>query len=235
MTALIIAAGRGERLDHITSGKPKTLLPVNGKPILQRILDDTSEAGFQQFIIVTGYENEKIEEYIDSRNEQYKIQMIKNKRWEGGNGISVLEAKPFLDHESMFLLLMSDHLIDSSVIKAMVKSTMNCPLLAVERNIEKVFDIEDATKVLIENNQVISIGKEIKHYNSVDIGVFLFDRNIFDCIERAIRDGDDSLTGGVKNLIKLKGLHAYSIPESIDWIDIDSEASYMYAQKMWRR
>src|SRR2546422_3293362 len=62
--AVILAAGRGARMEGLTADLPKPMLPAGGRPILERLLDRLVEAGFSQALIVTGYRAETIEDYF---------------------------------------------------------------------------------------------------------------------------------------------------------------------------
>jgi CDP-L-myo-inositol myo-inositolphosphotransferase len=147
----------------------------------------------------------------------------------------VLAAEKMIKKNRKFILMMSDHLIESNVIKAVVESGERCPLLTVERNLDKVLEIEDATKVFIDNEGIRSIGKDIKTFNGVDIGLFLLDRSIFYFLKESIGKGDDSLTAGIREMIEKEKLHIYSIPEESYWIDVDSVNSYNSAKQIWRK
>ena len=58
MKLIIIAAGKGSRLRAVTDGSPKTLLKVNGKTILDQIIENARFAGISDFVIITGYQHE---------------------------------------------------------------------------------------------------------------------------------------------------------------------------------
>jgi len=62
--AVILAAGRGTRMEGLTADLPKPMLPAGGRPILERLLDRLVDAGFSQALIVTGYRAELIEDYF---------------------------------------------------------------------------------------------------------------------------------------------------------------------------
>lgn len=233
MTGVIIAAGRGGRLSNVTGGMPKTLLLVNGKPIIQWIIDESYASGIKEFLVVTGYNSEKIRDYFN-KNPRDNLTFIYNPLWERGNGISVLSVEKMIDRSKEFVLMMSDHLIEGGVINAIIKER-RCPLLAVEKNIDKVFDIMDATKVYIDNKRVISIGKDLKRFNGVDAGLFLLNDSIFHFLKKSIKKGEDSLTAGIQEMIKRHKLYTYSIPNEVYWIDVDSKESYNNAIQMWRR
>jgi len=234
MTGVIIAAGRGGRLNKVSGGIPKTLLPINGKPILQWIIDESVNVGVSRFVIVTGYNGEKIEEYFRD-NLNVDVKLLFNPLWEKGNGISVLSAETEVIGEECFLLMMSDHLIEREIIRGILNMKKDQPALAVEENLSKVFDLEDATKVYIENKEIVSIGKELKQYNGIDAGLFLLNRTIFRFLKKAVGKGKDSLTEGIKEMIKEYRLFPFSIPRERFWIDVDSEESYSVAKQMWRQ
>lgn len=233
MIGVIIAAGSGERLSSVSGGKPKTLIDINGKPIIQWIIDDLRSVGAREFILVVGYEHEMIREYF-TKNGVAGIRFVYNDNWERGNGISVLSVSDYLIDDEVFLLAMSDHLIGKKALRALMKMKKEFPLLLVDRDPGNVFDIEDATKVMVKGRNIINIGKNISEYNGVDAGIFLLDRRVFPFLKARIEKGEESLTAGIKAMIGAHALTACTIPEGVYWIDIDSEDAYHNAMKMWR-
>jgi choline kinase len=234
MVGVIIAAGRGGRLSTVTGGMPKTLLSLHGKPIIQWIIDGARSAGIEEFVIVVGFEKEKIVEYFNN-NHQDGISIVFNQRWEYGNGISVLAAQEIVKGRGEFILMMSDHLFEKNLWKMVLESETARPTLAVERDLNKVFDIDDATKVNIVNGRIVDIGKDLSGYNGVDAGLFILDESIFEYLQKSIDHGLDSLTGGIREMVKSSTLYAYPIPDEVYWIDIDSEDAFHRANEMWRK
>lgn len=76
MKALIPAAGVGTRLRPHTITIPKALLLVAGRPILGHILDDLSEAGIDEFVVVVGYQGDRIREYIAHEHPDKKVEYV---------------------------------------------------------------------------------------------------------------------------------------------------------------
>ena len=66
MIAVILAAGMAKRLRPLTDNTPKCLLDVNGRSLLERSMDALKGAGIQEFVIVTGYLNHMIENFVKS-------------------------------------------------------------------------------------------------------------------------------------------------------------------------
>jgi choline kinase len=233
MTGVIIAAGRGERLRSLAGERPKTLIEINGKPMIQWIVDDLRSVGVDEFALVVGFAHEEIEEYF-KEDRASGIHFVYNDRWEKGNGISVLAASDYLMDDGPFLLAMSDHLIEKRAYLSLMEMKNEVPVLLVDRELGRVFDIDDATKVMVEEKRITDIGKKISDYNGVDAGIFLLDRRIFPFLREAIERGEESLTAGIRAMIGEHPLTACAIPEGVNWIDVDSEEAYNYAMKMWR-
>src|SRR4030067_1516477 len=62
--AVILAAGEGQRLRPFTVTKPKAMLTIAGKPILQHVVEALAQNGIRQIIIVAGYHREQIFDYM---------------------------------------------------------------------------------------------------------------------------------------------------------------------------
>jgi CDP-L-myo-inositol myo-inositolphosphotransferase len=129
---------------------------------------------------------------------------------------------------------MSDHLIGKGALEVLMAMRNDFPLLLVDRDLDNIFDIEDATKVMVEGSSITNIGKKISKFNGVDAGIFLLDSRIFPFLRENIEKGEESLTSGIRTMIGEHTLTACSIPEGVYWIDIDSEDAYKNAMKMWR-
>src|SRR5512137_941224 len=65
MKAVIIAAGKAERLRPLTSTKPKQLIPIGGRPQLEWLIKGIADAGITEILIVTHYMEEKIKDRFD--------------------------------------------------------------------------------------------------------------------------------------------------------------------------
>jgi len=64
LKAVILSAGRGTRIKSLEENLPKGLIPINGKPILEIIMEDLKTVGFTEFILVIGYKGELIKQYF---------------------------------------------------------------------------------------------------------------------------------------------------------------------------
>jgi len=115
MKAVLLAAGQGVRLQPITNTRPKHLIKVGGKPILQFCLEAVKKAGITEAIIVTHYMDDAIRKYFgDGEQLGLRLSYVKQKAILGtGNAASV--AEPYIDGD--FVLIYGDLLFGQDVIK----------------------------------------------------------------------------------------------------------------------
>lgn len=231
MKALIIAAGRGNRLSCLSKDKPKPLIQLLGLSLIERSILTVKQAGINQFIIIVGYLGDQIKAKLgDGSRYGVEITYIENKEWQRGNGISVLNAKKSLKEK--FILMMADHIFETKILDELKETKFGddeC-VLVVDKAPKEHVDLEDATKVKVENDKIINIGKGLKEYNAIDCGIFLCSPSIFDVLDESIRGGDETLSGGLRVLAKNGELRAFDIKDGF-WADIDTEDDYRNAEK----
>ena len=234
MKCLIIAAGIGSRL--AARGDSKPLVQLGGIPLIERVILTVMEAGVTDFYVVTGYNGEKIRERLKnftSKNPAV-IDFIHNDQWKKQNGISALCGREKI--REPFFLLMSDHLFDLQVIKEFRAEGIGEGeiKLAVDMRIKNnpLVDLDDVTKVLVEDGRILDIGKTIPRYNAFDTGIFLCTPALFDALEESIADGDSSLSGGIRKMAEKKKARVFDIGNR-SWIDIDDDAAFARAEKLF--
>ena len=118
MKAVLLAAGAGERLMPITATRPKHLIKVGGKPILQFCLEAVKHAGINEAIIVTHYMGEAIRSYFgDGAKLGLKLTYVEQKAILGtGNAAEI--AEPYVDGD--FVLIYGDLLFGQDAVKEVV-------------------------------------------------------------------------------------------------------------------
>jgi 1L-myo-inositol 1-phosphate cytidylyltransferase len=227
---LILAAGNGTRLRPVSAGLPKPLVAFRGKPILEHVILRAHEAGIDKFVIVVGYRSDLIRRWFDFRwLGKVSITWVENPDYHKANGISVLKASGEI-HEK-FLLLMADHIFEPETAKMLMEQPLaqGEVLLAVDPKIDRVFDLDDATKVRREGDRIVDIGKEIANYDALDTGMFLCNPVLFDRLKSATRDGNCSLSDGMRELARERKLRALEIGEA-QWQDVDTPAALAHAK-----
>ena len=229
----ILAAGNGTRLRSVSGGLPKPLVPFRGKPILEHVMGRAHEAGIERFVIVVGYRSDLIRRWLDSRwLANLSVTWVENPDYHKQNGISVLKAKDEI-HEN-FMLLMADHLFDTETAEVMLEQPLapGEAVLAVDPNVDGVFDLEDATKVRREGDRIVDIGKEIADYDALDTGMFLCSPVLFERLESAMKNGNCSLSDGMMQLARERRLRGLEIGDA-RWQDLDTPEALAYAESVF--
>lgn len=231
---LILAAGNGTRLRPVSDGLPKPLVPFRGKPILEHVILRAHQGGIDNFVIVVGYRSDLIRRWLDSRwLGNVSVTLVENPDYHKQNGVSALKAKDVI--RGNFLLLMADHVFEPETAKTLINQPL-APgevILAVDPNIDRVFDLDDATKVRRDGDRIVDIGKEIAKYDALDTGMFLCSPVLFDKLQSATRDGNCSLSDGMRQLARERNLRALEIGEA-HWQDVDTPEALAHAESVFR-
>jgi len=188
MKAVILAAGVASRLRPLTNHTPKCLLKVCSKNLLELTIENLLDNKISEIIIVTGYLENKIRDFIDLRFPELNITIIYNEFYNSTNNIySLWLAKNTLNGDDM-LLMDSDIVFNSQIIKKLCSSgKKNCLAL-------KQHDLSDEEiKVKIDKKgRVLEIGKEVKISEAAgeSVGIELFGREVipalFNIIDRKV-------------------------------------------------
>ncbi len=215
---MILAAGRGSRLDSHTQNKPKVLIPILGLTVIERTLLTLKAVGIREFVVVTGYLGAMIEEELGTgESHGVSIDYVKNPEWEKENAISVLAAENLVGEE--FLLVMGDHLFEAKMVNE-ISSHRSDLTVCVDSDAQNI-DLQEATKVLVEGRRLANIGKGLKRFNAVDTGLFLCRKKIFPTLKRSIQEGYEEWSEFVRRFAREDRVETIDLPGS-HWIDIDT-------------
>ncbi len=232
--AVIIAAGNGSRLQGYQGGRPKPLVKVGGIPLLERVIRSAKRIGVTEFVIVVGYQAGLIRKSINCRKLGVKITWVRNLDWRRPNGVSVLKAERFVDDR--FYLFMSDHIFDLKILEQIKDYELgeDAGTLCVDYALNRVQNLDDATKVRIENGRMVDLGKSLTDFNAIDVGIFVCRPALFDALRQSQEMGDESLSGGIRVLAQEGRMGTYDIGESF-WQDVDTIPDIKYAEKLLLR
>ena len=148
-----MAAGLGTRL---LNGAPKPIRTVSGVPLIVRVLRTLEEVGIQEAVIVLGHCGDVIRRTLQATpGLGLELRFVENERYHAKNGVSLLAAKNYIDGEC--LLTMSDHLYSPELPRRLLAAELprGACGLAVDRDIERCFDIDDATKVVTKGGRIV--------------------------------------------------------------------------------
>jgi bifunctional UDP-N-acetylglucosamine pyrophosphorylase/glucosamine-1-phosphate N-acetyltransferase len=224
MKAALLAAGEGVRLQPITATRPKHLIRVGGKPILEHCLEALKTSGITEAIIVTHYMSDAIRQHFgDGEKMGLKVEYVEQAAVLGtGNAVSVVE--PYVD--GAFVLVYGDLLFAPDVMKNLVhfyEKEKPAAVMAVVP-VEKP---ENYGVVELENEKNVKriIEKPISSVissNLANAGLYVFSMEIFDKIRqtKASIRGELELTDALSLLIRDKETVLAAKISKDDWIDI---------------
>ena len=150
MQAIILAAGMGRRLGELTDDNTKCMLEVNGTRLIHRTLDNLAEVGIKRVVLVVGYKAENVKRLIGDRYKDIDIVYVENKIYDKTNNIySLFLAREYLLEEDS-LLLESDLIFESSVLRKIVENRY--PNIAL---VDKYESWMDGTVVTIDEENKI--------------------------------------------------------------------------------
>ncbi len=174
MKAIILAAGVSRRLYPLTFDTPKSLLKLNGKPILDYQLDALRSVGVKEIILVLGYYSNLFIEHFAQNHNDFKLQIVTNHHFfETNTAYSVRLCNTFAKDEDI-LLMNADVLYPTELLQRLV-SSVHDDLIAVE--VKKCGD-EEVKVIEGEDKRIVAIGKKLIQENALGefIGVAKFSR-----------------------------------------------------------
>jgi choline kinase len=118
-TALLLAAGTGSRLYPLTKESPKCLTLVNNKSMLERLVTNLKEQGFTRLVIVTGYKQECIVDFLGDKSDALNIEYIHSPLYKTTNNIYSLWMARNIINEP-FVLLESDLVLETDLLTEML-------------------------------------------------------------------------------------------------------------------
>ncbi len=151
MQAIILAAGMGRRLGELTRDNTKCMVPVNGTPLIDRLLTQLSRQQLQRVIIVVGYKGKQLREYIGQRyDRQLRIEYAENPIYDKTNNIYSLSLVKDRLQEDDTLLIESDLILSDRLLGMLLDNP--CENLALVAKYESWMD---GTMVQIDDEQNI--------------------------------------------------------------------------------
>ena len=224
MKAVILAAGAGERLQPITATRPKHLIKLGGKPIMQFCLEAAKHAGIEDVIIVTHYMGEKIRSYFgDGSAYGLKLGYVEQPKILG-TGNAAASAEPYLDGD--FVLIYGDLLFGENAVSEVLskfKAGETAAVMAVvpvdcPENYGIIELSEDGhVKGIIEKPSV-----ENAPSNLANAGIYVFSKEVFDKIKKTTTSvrGECELTDAITLLAQEGKTVLAAELRKDDWFDV---------------
>ncbi len=209
-TAVVLAAGAGRRLSPLTNRRPKPMVPVANRPLLEYVIEAVSDAGVEEVVLVVGYERERIQTHFgDGGDWDVSIRYVtQGKRL--GTAHAVLQAEAHVD--SPFLVLNGDRVVDSRIV-ADVRDALADGNEAAAMAVRRSGRPRSYGVVTVRDGRVETIvekpGRDVES-ELINAGVYAFSPAVFDAIRETdpAADGEYQLPATVERLIDDGGVRA---------------------------
>jgi len=231
-TAVILAAGKGERISNTDGFVAKPLIKIFDVSLIERSIKNLiNNLNIKKIYIVTGFNHNEINNHLVKLKNKLSIniEVVFAKDWEKGNGASFLAILDKIKHEQ-FYLLMVDHLFNDEFYKTILKYKINNKsYLIISRTLSSLNDFNDATKVKVVEDKISDIGKSIKDSNGFDTGFFILSSDEFNNVSKLSARKKLSLTEVIQELAQQKKLYFIEVSED-GWFDIDTNQDLLKAK-----
>ncbi|AMK16189.1 phosphocholine cytidylyltransferase family protein [Methanobrevibacter olleyae] len=247
MISVILSAGMGTRLMPLTKDIPKTLLKINKITLLERMIKNCVDAKIKKFIVIIGYNKDKVIDLCLKIAEKYDIEIetIVNEKYDITNtSVSTYLASKFIEENDLddFILINGDNVVDPEIISRILASNNTGMIIdnfkeLNEESFKLIIDDESFNENnTIANGKIHSIGKEIDILSSSGefIGVSKViseDIPIFNRIlERLIEDDPQNYYDyAYKDLSEIKTID-FVLTNGLKWTEIDDYRDWENAQ-----
>lgn len=211
MKCVILAAGEGKRMHPLTYTRPKVMLPIANKPILEWNLLKAIDAGIEDFIFVVGYKSEMVRNYFGNGEKwRIKIQYI-NQGDAQGTAHAIGMVEKFVDD---FIVFCGDTIFGKNDIKNII----------VKKNSIGLFKVDNPDSygiVEINNKKVVKIYEKMQDpfTDVINAGIYHFNKKIFEYIKKTGKSprGEYEITDSINMMIKTKQMNAVFLKE---WMDV---------------
>ena len=179
MKAVILAAGEGTRMRPLTVSRPKVMLPLANRPMLEHVVQACIQAGIREFVMVTGYREETVKAHFGSGSKWgVHIDYVKQDK-QLGTAHAIGCARKFVN--GRFIQLNGDMLVDPLHLEKLMKHN--------EAAVISVKDVDNPSEfgvVVTEDHKVVRIIEKPldSPARTVNAGIYLFNDIIFEYIDR---------------------------------------------------
>jgi len=193
MKAIILSAGQGSRLGHLTDDRPKCLIEFGGRSLLDRQLDALAANGITQAVVVTGFRDDQIEAVLARRGGGPEVRTLFNPFFKVADNLGSL----FIAREELAgdCLVWNGDTLVSDALMARVVGNAGQDGICVTIDRKDAYDDDDMKVITNPNGRLLAIGKRIKDgVNAESIGLLAFRgegaERFREAIDRAMRTSE---------------------------------------------
>lgn len=233
MKAVLLAAGRGSRLRHLTEDMPKPLMTVGDRTCLDIALDALSAVA-DEVVIVTGFLSEKIEAHLEMHPPKIPYTLALNPNPEKGNLTSLEAARDLVEGES-FILTNADHLFPETFYVDYFPASDG---ISVAGQFDRTI-MDDEMKVVVDDkNRLQAISKTLNSFKGAYIGTTRVPKSCSDDYWAAfdhVKATEDSKTACVENILHRIASTDTSIQVTwvnhVNWYEVDTPEDLSVARE----
>jgi UDP-N-acetylglucosamine diphosphorylase/glucosamine-1-phosphate N-acetyltransferase len=213
MECVVLAAGEGKRMRPLTANRPKVMLPLANRPMMEHLVLAARDAGITEFVFVVGYGEREIRGHFgDGSVFGIRIRYA-SQRQQRGTADALRSALDLVT--GPFILLNGDMIIKKTDIEELCKCRAPC------MSISTTDHPGDYGAVMVENNIVTGLEEKSKNPRSalINAGAYLFSPDIFSAVDRVQTSsrGELELTDALFGYIAEKKLKAHLLSY---WMDV---------------
>ena len=222
MRAIILSAGEGSRMRPLTLTKPKTMLPVAGKPIMQYNIESLRDNGIEDILLIVRYKEDMVRDYFGDGSDFGVNISYKTQKDFLGTANAISYGDDFI--EDSLIVLNGDIIVDDEIIGELIKKyddeKPDTLMVLTEVDNPSAFGVVeldgDNVKNIIEKPKL-----EEAPSNLVNAGIYIFNRDIFEKIEKTelSERGEYEITDSLIMQIK-DGKKVIAHLTDKDWIDV---------------
>ncbi len=213
--AVILAAGGGGRTRPFTANRPKSMLFIAGKPLLQHIIEALSQNGIRDIVLVVGHRKERIFDFLGSGSALGVNMTYVTQAQQLGSADALAQAQPFAGDD--FLVLPGDKYIRAETLSSVIRTSDSAML--VKRGIDpprsSIVTIHDGkidNCILSERRAVPTLVE--KGIFTIDTRIYALDRHVF-----AFLEGAPSIYSALCKMID-KGSSVAAVETQGEWADL---------------
>jgi len=214
LKAIILAAGEGYRMRPLTYTRPKVMLPLANKPILEHLLIEANKAGIKEFIFIVGYRDEQVRDYFGSGSRWGVRIDYSTQRRQLGTADAIKTVEGLIDGD--FLMINGDIFISQKDIANLTNKSNNT------LSVFEVEDTRDLGVVEVNEDRIIRIHEKTENPPShmANVGLYLFTPDIFGAVSQTSKSlrGEYEITDALQLMIG-EG-HHISYQEISYWLDL---------------
>lgn len=227
MQAVILAAGYGSRLERVSGGLPKCLLPIGGRPLIEHQLEALHDAGVGRILVVVGHQADTVRNTLGNR-----VEYIENTRYSETNSLySLWLARDWV--KDPFVLLNCDLLFHPEILDRLIAKGGNALAFDSTSTMGK-----EQTKVAVKEGRVIDLGKDLPSElaRGESLGLISFDAKgahaLFSRAHALIEKGAENswVIEAVRSVCTEVDVRAFNVAGA-PWVEIDFPNDFERAQK----